>query len=240
MNRKIHLIFLLLCYTCMSFANQNFEERKKEWVIHANFHYGKVIKHTSKFLPDIPNNSVMSELNVGIITGGNKHWHQRFRYPETGFTLIYGDFGNMEVLGRGVGLFPYISLPLTNGNKYKFEIAIGSGIAYLNQPFNIIDNNTNNVIGSKINNVTQLKFLNSFKVKETFYLTAGLAFTHFSNGKVQKPNLGINVLSGNVGLKFFPNGHPEIEMPDSISFEVVDSNLSLTGCNYGHNDLSLM
>jgi hypothetical protein len=187
----------------------------KDIVFSACFHYGKAVKHTPKFLPDIPDQSVMAEFNGGVNVSGKKHWHHRFRFPEVGGTFIYADFGNLNVLGRGAGLFPYISFPVVNRSKYKFLVRIGSGIAFLSKSYHIIDNPLNNVIGSKINNITQLKFLNNIQLSRKWRLIAGIAFTHFSNGNVQKPNLGINVVSGNIGLHYQPNNNPQKYLPDS-------------------------
>jgi hypothetical protein len=210
---------MLLSFCVALSANAQLSNRnktKKDIILSGSFHYGKALKHTSKFKPDTPGQSVMAEFNFGVNVSGKKYWNHRFKFPEVGASFIYTDFGNLTVLGRAAGLYPYISFPVVNKPKYKFQIRLGSGIAYLTKPYHVIDNPTNNVIGSKINNVTQLKFLNNIKLNNKWRLLAGVAFTHFSNGNVQKPNLGINVVSGNIGLQYLPNDNPEKVACDTV------------------------
>jgi hypothetical protein len=210
----IALIFFLNSFIATAQLS-NRDKTGKDIIFSGNFHYGKAIRHNSKFLPDIPGQSVMAEFNAGANVSGKKHWHHRFNFPEIGGAIIYTDFGNLAVLGRAIGLFPYISFPVVNKPKYKFQIRLGSGVAYLTKPFHIIDNPANNVIGSHVNNVTQLKFLNNIQLSKKWRLLAGFAFTHYSNGNSQKPNLGINVISGNLGLQYVPNNNPDKFLPDS-------------------------
>lgn len=210
--------FLIVVLFQLPNANAQLSNRnktEKDICFNAFFHYGKSLKHSTKFIPEIPENATGIEINIGIITNGKKHWHQRFKYPEFGFALLYLDFGNSAVLGRGAGLFPYISFPVVNKPKYKFQIRIGAGIGYVNKSYDMITNPTNNVIGSAINNITQLKIINNIKLTKKWNLLAGASFTHFSNGNMQKPNLGINTISGNIGLQYLPNNKPMRYQPDS-------------------------
>lgn len=212
------VIFLSIIFCFFQSVNAQLSNRnkiKKDLVINAAFHYGKSLKHTSKFKPDIPENAAGVELNIGVNTSGRHHWHHRFHFPEIGAAFIYLDFGNNAVLGRGMALFPYIALPVVNKEKYKFQIRLGCGIGYIDKSYDVIDNPTNNVIGSAINNIAQLKFINNIKLSKKWRLLGAFAFTHFSNGNMQKPNLGINTISGNIGLQYTPNEKPVMQQPDS-------------------------
>jgi len=214
------VVGLLLVQSANLYAQlSNRDKTKKDIVLSGSFHFGKAIKHTSKFKPDIPNMSVMAEFNFGVNVSGKKHWNHRFHFPEVGASFIYADFGNSEELGRAAGLYPYISFPVVHKEKYKFQIRLGSGIAYLTKSYDVIDNPNNNVIGSHINDITQLKFINNIKLNDRWNLLAAFAFTHFSNGNVQKPNLGINVLSGNIGVQYVPNDKPQKFDCDTTAYQ---------------------
>ena len=214
---------LLLCFICFSLlfteygwaqlSNRN--KTTKDVLFTANFHYGKSLQHSSKFNPEIRNNAIGAEFNVGVNVSGRHHWHKRFNYPEIGGSLVYLDFGNNTILGRGIGLSPYISFPVINKEIYKLQIRLGAGIGFLTKTYDILDNSINNVIGSKINGTGQFKILNNIKLNDKWRLLAGVALTHFSNGNVQKPNLGINTVSGNIGIQYLPNNNPQRLQPDT-------------------------
>lgn len=211
---------LFLLFTiCLSLGviaqTSNRDKTTRDVIFSGNFHFGKSVKHTTKFNPDFPNNAIAAEFSIGVNTNGKQHWHHRYRFPEIGGTLVYIDYGNEKVLGRGVALSPYISFPLVSLNKYQFHVRLASGLALINRYYNVIDNPENNVIGSRLNSTTQLKFINTIKLTDKWALQAALSFIHFSNGNIQKPNLGINSVTGNIGVQYRPNDNPQTYEADS-------------------------
>jgi hypothetical protein len=114
-----------------------------------------------------------------------------------------------------MALFPYISFPVVSLPRYKFQIRFGSGLALLSKTYDVINNPTNNVIGARLNSTTQFKFINNIKLSEKWSMLAAVSFIHFSNGNVQKPNLGINAVTGNIGLQYHPNDNPRTYEADS-------------------------
>jgi hypothetical protein len=213
--------FFLLLFTVCSITNMalaqlsNRDKTTRDIIFSGSFHYGKSLKHTPKFQPDFPNNTIAAEFNVGVNVNGKQHWHHRYRFPEIGGAFIYMDYGNTEIFGRGMALFPYISFPVVSLPRYKFQIRFGSGLALLSKTYDVINNPTNNVIGARLNSTTQFKFINNIKLSEKWSMLAALSFIHFSNGNVQKPNLGINAVTGNIGLQYHPNDNPRTYEADS-------------------------
>lgn len=204
--------FLLVTFLASSLVNgQTLSKDKttRDVILSGGFHFGKSIKHTSKFNPDFPGYAIAAEFSMGVTTNGKQHWHHRYRFPEIGGTLFYIDYGNNSVLGRGASLSPYISFPVIRSEIYKFHIRLSSGLALISKNYDVINNAENNVIGTRLNSTAQLKFINTLKLSERWALQAALAFTHFSNGNIQKPNLGINSLTGNVALQYRPNDNPK-------------------------------
>jgi hypothetical protein len=187
----------------------NKDKTTRDVVLSGGFHFGKSIKHTPKFNPDFPGYAIAAEFSMGVNTNGKQYWHHRYRFPEIGGTLFYIDYGNNSVLGRGISLSPYISFPVILSEIYHFHIRLSGGLALISRNYDVINNAENNVIGSRLNSTTQLKLINTLKMSERWALQAALAFTHFSNGNIQKPNLGINSVTGNIGLQYRPNDNPQ-------------------------------
>ena len=110
---------------------------------------GQIFKHTTNFKPPVRGITVLTEATYEWQTAGAAAWHTTHRYPVVGLTLSYADFGDNEIFGQAIGIFPSLSF----SNRWKQKrfysfLRIGFGIAYLTKPYNEISNPLNNVIGS--------------------------------------------------------------------------------------------
>jgi hypothetical protein len=83
---------------------------------------------------------------------------------------------------------------------------MGFGIGVFSKHYDEIKNPNNNVIGSTFNNITQFKLGFDWKINSHVYFSTCGSFTHWSNAKIQNPNLGINLGALTIGLKVFPGG----------------------------------
>ena len=81
---------------------------------------------------------------------------------------------------------------------------LGSGISFLDRHYDILENPTNNAIGSGFNNMTQFRLNAGARLHPNWWLRAGGSFTHYSNGASEMPNLGINIPALFLGLKYVP------------------------------------
>lgn len=165
---------------------------------------GKIVKHTQRFQADVTQPSFHLEAGVAFKTFGEKAWQRKLHYPEMGISYIYTHYGDRAVFGQAHGLLPHIRFSIKRTKLVDVYFRIGSGIAYNNTPFHPVDNPTNNVIGSKINNVTQLRFGSDFHLSESVDLTLGFTFTHHSNARTQSPNLGTNIPAISIGARYMP------------------------------------
>ena len=170
------------------------------------------------------------ELNIGKQTQGDALWQKAYYLPDFGFSLMAFDFANPSMLGTGISLFPNIDFPLTKDkNRHKFHIEwrlkLGYGIGYLSKIFDRENNYKNIAIGSHLNAFIYLNNHLVIKLKNHWMLSAGISFSHFSNGAFKTPNLGINVPAANIGLiYYFKNIDRRVR--DSVSYYFEDD---LTG-----------
>ena len=79
---------------------------------------------------------------------GNKKWQQSYNYPKTGFSAVAINLGNEKELGMGLGIFPFIELPI-NQRKINWRFKIGYGLGYIEKPFDRKTNYKNVAIGSQ-------------------------------------------------------------------------------------------
>lgn len=204
-----------------------------KYFIEVSVQSGRIIRHTSPF-PDINRNSVIAEINFTQQTNGKKLWQRLYHRPLISLAVNYGYLGNEKILGHAISILPNITF-----RKQKegtgFFWRLGSGIAYLNKPYNVFTNKTNNVIGSRINNMTQVKMGIEWKLKKTFLQTS-ISLTHYSNGRAKLPNLGYNIPSLSVTARLPVSERNTLEKKDSTVpvFKKIHAGV---GLEYGFNQL---
>ena len=167
------------------------------------FYQGRIWQHTPNFKPDVIGNTQMYEFSLTQDTKGRELWQQLHKYPTLSASFLYANFGDKAIFGSAYALFPALSFS-TRKKHINFHYRIGAGLAYVTRPYDALDNEINNVIGSHFNNITSIMLALEWKIRPQVRLFTTASFTHFSNGKVQMPNLGINVPAYGLALKYYP------------------------------------
>jgi len=172
--------------------------------VEATFYFGKIIKHHDFLRFDVPDSSLGVNLNYTFQTHGRQSWNELQNYPLFGIALFYYNFGNNEVLGHAISICPNLAIYLYRNKKFCVKGQIGAGPAYLNKPFDRLDNPDNNAIGSHININLNFSFYADWRLNPQWALNAGFCLTHYSNASAQAPNYGINMPALTLGAKFTP------------------------------------
>lgn len=206
MRRFLTCVFVvtLLFPSVESLAQETADEFRGTLFYELNGYAGKNLD-IHPFFPET-GTSTTTELNVNWKTRGRLWWYQTKNYPEVGFSFSYSTFGNQEVLGSSIGIVPTVARQFSLFEKTFISLRGGGGLAYFNKPFDAISNPENLVIGSRI---TALAAFNVGIVKqfnEHWAIRAGGSFWHYSNSHLRVPNIGANVVAGNIGLRYFPSG----------------------------------
>jgi len=142
-------------------------------------------------------------------TYGNKLWHHENNFPDIGISFNYIDFANPKQLGRCFALSPFVEIPLNKKVRAARPVLrICWGFSYLTKKFDINTNPKDIPIGSHLNTFVQWKLLWHLNLNEKIRLEPGLSFAHASNGRSQVPNLGLNVVSLNLGMNIKFDKHP--------------------------------
>jgi hypothetical protein len=173
-------------------------------ILEPNLHLGVIVKHTPKFLPDPGGLTSGLELVYLKQTYGREPWQALQRFPKVGASLLYMNYANPKVFGQSMALFPHLTFDLIQRKRFNIHLRVGAGFAAVTKHYNPQNNPSNNVIGSTLNNVTALRLGFNGPISPNWSWTAAGAFTHYSNASSQSPNLGINVVSGQLGLRYTP------------------------------------
>ena len=209
------------------------------------------INTTYGFMPD-PNYSYQHLLNgymksanltAGLNLKGSQYWHKYYNYPETGLSFVYYNLSNNEQLGSVFGLIPYIEIRLYNSQKLYPSFNMGIGLSYISKKYDKLNNHQNVLIGSHLNAAIRTGFDLHFQLKQNFFIYTGSSFIHCSNGNIKYPNKGLNIITGNAGIKYYFNktGYDTTTKTNSfkkyqftISYAISFTNIK-TGINNGFN-----
>jgi len=187
------------------------------WLLESEFHAGRMINHTRKLTFEPPARTIGLGLNFVYQTYGTKYWHKMQRFPALGLALIHDDLGDRNLLGSATSILPNVSIKLFNLGNLSSHLNFGTGVAYLSEPFDLIQNPKNNAIGSNWNNITRFRLEFFYPITSKLAVSAAGQLNHYSNGSVQLPNYGMNLPSASLGLRWNPNPKQRKLDFDSIS-----------------------
>ncbi len=151
---------------------------------------------------------------TGIIISLDKHnygaesWHSRYNFMDVGFSLYYLDYQN-STLGKTIAVMPYYNFRINKNiekrGDFKFKMAFGLG--YNTNPYDRVENNKNNFLGSSISFGTELQLNYNYQISQKVSLKTGLSVIHFSNASISRPNKGINLVMANLGVQYALTSH---------------------------------
>jgi len=196
--RALFILFISLSTVCQAqFAGEGHRTLGADFLNGFIFQHKKAISH---LLTDHP---VGFRITYENRTVGKEIWQQRYNYPDIGMQLIYIDYKNPS-LGKSIGIIPYFNIYFTKNKEARsqWKYHIGLGLGYNTNKYDKVENNKNNVLSTDINFGVSFQLQNQFRITDRLNLINSIAFTHFSNGAIKKPNSGINTISYNAGLSY--------------------------------------
>ena len=224
--KRIILLFLFISVTGFIVnASDSTKVKKIRYHKSLRFFYqaGKVFQ-TNKFLEGenamgkaVDNYHAFS-LQYGIETDGRKMWQQLYGYPTWGFGFYSVTFFNDAELGAPIAIYSFINAPLIKRFKrWSINYEVGFGLAFKWKPYDQVNNHFQYAIGSRKTVFVDAGLNVNVELGRYLDLTAGLTFTHFSNGALRVPNFGINMFAPRAGIKYLFNSRPDFikkDIPD--------------------------
>lgn len=206
MIKKVHsfLAAVILFLSSLSLYAQD-ASRLAGYGIEINPIAGRIIKH-NRIFPPVPDMSTGVDICILKQTTGTKAWQQRRKYPLVGLGITYTDYGLNAVYGKCVGVYPVWQFYFVKGKRIEWTWRFGFGIGYATKHYqrHPVWDTLNNLIGSNLNNFTMLASDVRYHVNQHWDVQIGFSGTHISNGDFKAPNLGINMLGGHIGVRYYP------------------------------------
>ena len=192
--------FILLSFG--SLKAQIPDSLKKNFSIGIYQYYGSLVAIVPKTTYIRDSYSSFTEISISRQTNGSKKWHRQSNYPQVGISLVYGNPGSKEHVGKSITVFPFVNFAFIKKSNFKSSLRIGTGITWIEKPYHVSTNHKNTLIGSHFNNNIHVSQENEFRLSKSLFAIAGFAFVHISNGGIKLPNFGLNIPSLTAGLRY--------------------------------------
>ncbi|RYG01734.1 MAG: hypothetical protein EOO02_12115 [Chitinophagaceae bacterium] len=165
-------------------------------------HYGFFMANQPKAYYLQTSHTRMLEFTASKRTTGNRQWEAENSLPTIGLSGLISDLGSKEYLGKMAALFPFVHFPLKRSKNSITTFRLGTGVGWVEKPFDKNTNYKNLMIGSHLNAVISLKLQQEWKLSDQLYANLAIGFTHLSNGAMKLPNLGLNIPTLSVGTRY--------------------------------------
>ncbi len=221
---KYFLVFIILLLTVPVFS-QN-ETTTISDNIQIDFFYGKLIEHDKKLKNAIQGNPFGFIVSWNYKNTSPTKFNTAYNYPERGYSFLYENF-NSTILGEVYGGYRHFSYNLILNKKNKLKLATAFGIGYATKKYNKITNNQNYAIGSHLlaSAYLKLQYLKLFK-KNNISINSSLSLIHFSNIGFKNPNLGINTVALNIGVKYDIDNTKRVSIEKEVAKNKIDSKIA--------------
>ncbi len=193
MRKKITSILVFFIAIGLGFSQ---EQKKYSHTFSTSYLFGQIMPHRPNIvhLMQGPTNGFV--LNWERQTYGLKEWEQRYNYPSVGASFMYQNMGN-STLGDAYSLQADYRFFFF---KRNLVLRVGSGLAYMTNPFDIHQNPKNTAYGSTIlgSFLVGLNYQQQNLWDSPFGFRLGGFLMHYSNGRTRSPNTSTN----NYGVDF--------------------------------------
>jgi len=161
---------------------------------------GYIAPHCDKIKPLSGEVFMNYEINFSKKVSGTQQWKEFYHNPIIGIDIMMSGLGRNPYLGSAYGILPNINFQIAGSKRVFFGFRLGAGIGYLSKCYYTEGNTQNIAIGSHFNAAVNLFFNLRVSCSKYIDFITGIAFTHYSNGAIRSPNLGINIPAINVGI----------------------------------------
>lgn len=185
--------------------------------LEVSFHGGFIWAHSKALDHLVQDHFPLYQVSMWQKASGTRDWHHHYAFPDIGLGFWGGSLGYPDVLGNAYALMPQIRLPLVAGKRTELSIIHGAGLGYITKPFDRLTNYRSNAVGSRLNIALQSRVSLTLTMSPQSRLSVGFGLSHFSNGAIKKPNLGINIPTAFVSLAFNRARLQALTEPDHVS-----------------------
>lgn len=192
---------LLLLFFSLTLNALSAQDKKASFYIDADYFVGQNKPHR----PEIKN-LVYScsgfDIRAGWQSNGNKLWHKAYRNPSYGVGFNYNQF-ETPIIGTPLSLYFFSTFPMVRYRFLQLNFSYNLGISHGINPYNAETNPYNKATGTRNNVFGGINVDEEFSITRNISIFAQQGFTHYSNGTLGFPNLGLNAPMLKVGARYY-------------------------------------
>lgn len=159
------------------------------------------------------------ELKASWQSLGKQPWQVAYRYPAYGVGFNWSTF-KTDILGAPASLFFFTNFPQVTTSWAQLDLEVDVGMSYGINPYHPEKNPENFSTGSSFNAFVSFHLEQSFNLGKHLDIFTSQGITHYSNGAIGYPNLGLNIIpSLKFGMRYQPNYVEIIKLKEKLEFD---------------------
>jgi hypothetical protein len=127
-------------------------------------------------------------------------WRMAYGRTRLGWQAQAIGLGNAKVLGHGLSVAPIADMICFKHKDASLHARVAIGLGVFTKPHHLLDNPTNNVIGSRFTNVSRFELEYWRQISPLLRLGFGLHYVHASNAHFTVPNVGANIVGAHLSI----------------------------------------
>ena len=194
------IILIMNIIRCKALELSDSLKTKDKLYYTSYFQYGKVLA-TNPYLKmalSADDKSIQyTALSFQVMkqTTGEEYWERNYGFPQYGIGVYSANFFENKDFGSPIAIYGVFKAPFKRWEKFCFNYESGFGLTFNWKSFNPVKNDYNPSLGAKESVFIDLGINLNYEFGRHFDLGIGYSFTHFSNGAIKSPNLGLNTFS---------------------------------------------
>jgi len=203
-------LILVFSYISISLIGQ--KQYPQHFYLQSQAFYGTPIIYSDSLDQTLQKPFFGGSFRVGVQSDGEIVQNQLLGFPKYGIGVFHTQL-NKDTLGAPWAAYIFTTIPIIRKNKFLLELDMATGIGWHFAKFDSITNDQNDLVGSDFTAYFSFGATASYRMSNRLLLDIGADFIHFSNGKLQTPNKGMNLYTAHLGLSYLFN------LPSEDKFE---------------------
>jgi hypothetical protein len=222
-KKHLSIVMLILLFSTLAQAQQDTLRKNEKTIKRFDlvFENGVMLPSVSDLSNAILNASYYNGVTLRMTwqTESPYLYSSIYNNPVYGIGYYSSTFHN-DKIGRPNALYGFARIPWYRGKKWNFSYELGFGLSYNFNPYNDSVNTENLMIGSYRNAFIHLNANAEYQFTDRFQMGVGIGFKHFSNGSLQQPNAGINLIPGSLYAVYtFDKRKPDYSKTEVAPFQ---------------------
>ena len=174
----------------------------------AGYHTGFIFAHSE----EVQNTSGATPRGIELVWARQRNdpavWNLCGCSPIQGLQFSFYDY-DTPILGQSWGLAYLLEPTYRLSKKSSFAFRSAAGLAYLNRPYDVQSNPTNQSYSIAVNAYLALGIGYWYQLSDHWRAGFHIQYQHISNGGLRLPNKGINWPTAGLSISYQPRPRPQ-------------------------------